>query len=258
MRSMRLRTMGLVVLLVHGTLAAWGVGCKGTTIASSDDGGGADSMASVADADGADVTTTPVEAGLLEAGGFCPPRVVDAASALVDWLPPVPRGAVCSETDLFNVQNCYLAPPRAPSLCELILDGGGVDAECVRCAVSSADASVRGALLVDDDHLRLNVAGCADLALGNPQCARYLEAEAVCIEAACDHCRAQGDDAYETCAAAARANDPTCRAAVDARRSCYTNVELPRVCQPGADFFSAAHELAMWWCANVAADGGTD
>lgn len=192
-----------------------------------------------------------------EAGGFCAPRSFGELKPR--WAPPVPRRAVCTEQEIYSIQNCFIAPQLSGTACAEVFDGG-VNADCVRCAASRATDDTTGVLIVDGAYARLNVGGCFYVATGDVHCAQAIEFEAQCVDLACEGCRAGGSDTFESCAAEARRSEPTCVKADFERTACLSILgPVPAVCTPGPDFYRSAHEVARFWCGPGASDdGGAD
>lgn len=209
----------------------------------------------IAPADASEVKYDAGEAGVFDAGDFCAPTPVTTLS--LRWPAPIPRRAVCTEQEIYSVQNCFIAPQLSGTACPTILDGG-VSAECIECAVSRSTDPTAGALLIEGDYARIDVGGCVYAAGGDLKCAQAIELEAQCIGLACGPCRAAGNDAFESCAAEARRSEPKCAPAVYARDTCLKLAPLPAVCAPGPDFYRSAHDVAMFWCGPGAADAGAD
>jgi hypothetical protein len=163
----------------------------------------------------------------------------DETSFSPTWVPPLPRGAHCSATQIDDFYDVCLGPMASDTPCGT-WTGDSSNASCLGCLKTPSTASAYGVFIqFSGEVVELNEAGCVALAEPcNLKCAQTWLASIECREAACTSTDCSTDSDQVTCATNA-ASCSACEAYAQ-EAQCMMNLSGPdhpagTLCAIGSD-----------------------
>jgi hypothetical protein len=243
------KLIGLVALT--GVVGVGAVsGCSVTTTNTTTDGGGTGPSST---ATTTTTTTTPVrpDGGRPDAGpASC--YAEDEALALTGTAPSAGQNK-CTTAQAAELKTKCLG--TGATGCDAFIDA---NKDCARCVFGklqgeTADAPVPALIPVGGQNVSPNIASCAALVIGRPDCAVKLAQNITCTSSACSTCEGAADDACNE-----KANAEICKTTFDKACNDAVNAAAAQwqpVCR-GTNFDDTYPKVVNYMCGAGSTDAG--
>lgn len=145
--------------------------------------------------------------------------------------PPTAAQSHCSEADLTGLRTACLGATSSAATCDAQLAANPACGRCVFGALPGENAAttpIPAVIPISDDSLAPNIAACAALVIGRPDCAAPLARKVSCTSSACATCVDQA--AEDACTATAEAGvcsgtvDIGCTSAINAAQATWAPI----------------------------------